>query len=302
MGFLVFYIETMPVEACVAAFACHLDAETKAVGMTIEQAKSELVFSKLEHRYQAMLFLGNYWDEQLSKVNPNHYCRINIYSFGNKSSVQLHEDIVYYNMPYNGPVSFFEAVWTEFHTLSIPRATTVNWKIFRDVLELLEDRILERNLLKTQTFFAGLHSHPAIKGSSAFERFSSFLKLDATYSEVNACGEQLLNGQLKMAADRVRNNSAFITLSNGRTAAVTDAPDLVNLTHDALHSAHPSAELTMIASLKFSEDATTVAVSYRATPNLKGDFHLGDEMTKHHGGGSKTAAGTRVDIKFDPPC
>ena len=306
MGFLVYYIRTMPVEACVAALACMLNKSTQAIGMTIDQAKDEEL--KLPTTYDLVIFLGNYWDTQLKTYFQKQpfdaiTTDIVVYSFGNDSPFPSKFQIAYVVSKDQTPVGFFKDLWNKYLQPHGSGVKSVYFALLKPVLDILDDRVRERNLPQTQVFFSGLANHPAIRGDSVFERFSSFLRAEATLETIEQCGMTVLESQMKLTADRAKTNSTVVKLSNGRTAAVTDAPDLINLSHDALKKAYPEVDLTLVSSFKFAHQGkVSISYSYRSTENLKCEFHLGNEMEKHEGGGSKTAAATRIEIKFDPPC
>lgn len=305
MGFLIFYIKTMPVEACVAALACMLNKSTQAIGMTIDQAKDEEL--KLPITCDVIMFLGNYWDGQLKNYLSNYpfdasVTDIVVYSFGNDSPFSNRPGIFYTVGNDQTPVEFFLHWWKKYNQPHESGVKSVYLALLKPVLDILDDRVKERNLSKTQVFFSGLANHPTINGDSVFERFSSFLRAEATLEAIDHCGVTILESQMKLASDRAKLNSTVIQLPNGRTAAVTDAPDLINLSHDSLKKTYPEVDLTLITSFKFTPGGkVSVGYSYRATENLKSEFHLGNEMKKHEGGGTKTAAGTRIEIEFNPP-
>lgn len=142
-------------------------------------------------------------------------------------------------------------------------STSVQGKLFlnsnREVFELLEKRIMSVDNSSTQVFFTGLFNFQHQKYDNSVEGLSKkFLLLlcgELSVSELVNLGSNILVSQIQLASERVRKNSRMGVLSNGKTYLITNAPDLINLTHDSLYnSKEEKPDITITVSLKFSDE------------------------------------------------
>lgn len=55
--------------------------------------------------------------------------------------------------------------------------------------------------------------------------------------------------QIQLTRERVIRNSKYVTLEDETKAVVTEASDLVNITHDTLHNKYHDAEISIIMNM-----------------------------------------------------
>jgi len=174
--------------------------------------------------------------------------------------------------------------------IELPPATKFAIKHHSPLLKILNDRSIGQNVEETQPFFTGLANLPG--ENSEEENIYLILTGEYRLENVIKIGLNILKSQRVMARNRAMKNARQGEFKDGTTYVVSEAPELVNLTHEALRKEHPSVDVTICASLKFTRDQDQVAHSMRSwNPTVDVKKLIGER-----GGGSSTAAGGRVNI------
>ena len=104
---------------------------------------------------------------------------------------------------------------------------------------MLDDRIYNRNIAETQSFYTGLFNFDSVD-LPLFEKFTKLFQGDYPLYEVIKSGQRIALAQQNQ-------DSHF---ANGTSAVVTEAPKLVNLAHDALRKKHPKAQVSIILNMR----------------------------------------------------
>lgn len=103
-----------------------------------------------------------------------------------------------------------------------------------------------------------------------------------------------------MAAERARKNRKIVTLQNGKRAVVTEAPELVNLSHKALRDEEKDCPVTITVRMCFgngSESGDKMVFSVRTYDGSDAR----ELIEKIGGGGTESAAGGGVDFELKVP-
>jgi hypothetical protein len=286
----------MPCEVGSAAFLSTLE-NVVCYGDTIDSAKKEGSIAKFLTPIPKNVFLlGTYWNSDLdktSKLFPD--TEFYLYSFGEGTDSK--DDNV--NKTYGVKNVSHGPAWA---SIEFVRQVGLSSKLFemavrlhRPILDMIDDRILNRNIVQNQILYSGLYNYPKFaQDQTLFQKFVSVFCGEVDIDAIMEVGKVVLDCQLGMARERAVKNSKIIVLSDGTTkASVTDAPDLINLTHDALHGAHKTS-VTICTSWKFGTDKPDqLALSVRSfDPQINAERLI--QAFDKNGGGNSSAAGGRI--------
>lgn len=171
-------------------------------------------------------------------------------------------------------------------------------RMFQSAIDKIDDVFNFRNVEANQAFFTGMMNFEVKHDEKTlFDRFHGFFCGDYDEPEIIANGQAILNSQLTIVKERVLNNSKQIQLQDGTKAVITEASELVNLTHEALHRQYPDASVTLVVGLKLgNKDELAYSIrSFDASVNAQ-------TLAKKIGGdGTATTAGGRVAIDLPYP-
>jgi len=287
----------MPCEVGAAALYKCLDETCAVVQMKIPDARSFestlKEINKIASAPKKIIVIGTYWTclTQLLEALPS--TQFVLYCFGKSVEDKSPNLTLFSGENGVGPAQFLFNLAKEKSTSQT--LIKLFEKNFSQVITLIDDRIYNRNITESQPFYTGLFNY----GEMDLPLFDKFVKLfqgDYQLDDVIKSGKTIVSAQMQMAKERVVNNSKTTKLSNGMTAVMTEAPELVNLTHDALHQKHPEAQLTMILSIKFGTQHDELAYSFRSFDQ---GLDASDLAKKVNGDGNNSAAGGR--LRFDIP-
>ena len=253
----------MPPEVGAAALFASLypSSDMLIVGMTTMEARSfERVFQLIGEDLKNFagkthfVLLGTYWNSilpQLKALEPEDEPFVygetqleGVRSFDNKK--MMITDFIFIAL--NHVVKFRPILLNVFH------------KTFKELFDILDERYCGGKDHDCQAFFAGMHNHNLHK--TLFERFLDIYNNGeiAPVDLIKVNGKTIMFNQAQLATDRVVRNSRQIVLPDGKLAVVTNATELVELTHEALKKKYPEAELTITVQLKFDPKLTTFVV------------------------------------------
>lgn len=167
-----------------------------------------------------------------------------------------------------------------------------------ELLCLLNDRSLGQNADGTHPLFAGLWESKAQDAAGLEATIYLLLTGQLEYDKILEIGNTVFRNHRNLARARALKNARSGKLAGGASYVVTDAPELINLTHSELKKEYPSAQVTICAKLSFKNGADDhVRHSLRSwDPKIDVKIVIGER-----GGGSGTAAGcsSRVNVGLD---
>lgn len=167
-----------------------------------------------------------------------------------------------------------------------------------EFISMLDNRALGVNVEATQALFAGLYETSTKDKVDLDEKIYQVFCGHINLGDVTELGATILKNQRNLARERALKNARTGTFADGTKYVVTDAPELVNLTHGELLREHPDVHVTICTKLLFeSGQPDRIAHSMRSW-NKKVSVK---RIIGERGGGSDTAAGgtTEVDVKID---
>lgn len=322
--FTVYYITNMPCEVAAAAIAS-FHPNTRVVGFTIDNAKHpHALLNAHIPKTTHLILLGSYWNNSLVNYLGTHSVRphVFLYLLGNQLDSEIrrvlrdqeHSDVEIFSetskFVYLGTnifhgeennIGFAEFIIRFFESLpELSRSFIALMKMHSEIVKMVDDRAFGRNIVQNQKLYSGLFNYPGFTDLSNFERFQKLFANDVPLDKVMTLGETILDCQLKMSLERVTTNSRTVYLKNGKRAVVTNAPELINLTHEQLKAKNPGTDLTITLGLKFSDTSSTDQISY-SIRSYNPEINAAELAKLVDGDGDKTAAGGRVAIKIDFP-
>lgn len=176
------------------------------------------------------------------------------------------------------------------------------WRKFlstnKQVIGLINDRYRSKNNSATQPLFTGLYNFTK-EDLSLLERFEKLLLDEYLFEDVMKFGNSIVDMQISMTNERAVKNAKKFETTDGKMGVMTDAPELVNLTHEQLVKNYPNVDVTVIVNHKFSnedkESDEQLAFSVRSyNDELNAEILV--KNISPNGGGSKTAAGCRLNV------
>lgn len=172
-------------------------------------------------------------------------------------------------------------------------------KNFSTVMTFIDDRFANRNIADNQAFYTGLYNFGSMD-TSLYDKFVKLFQGEYDLSEVIKSGTFIVNSQILLARERALNNSRTEKLSDGTLAAITEGPELVNLTHEALHQKYPHAQVTLVLGVKFGQTSKEDELSYsiRSFDVSVNAQKLGKKV---RGDGGQNTAGGRIHIDLPAP-
>jgi hypothetical protein len=298
---IVILCSDMPCEVGAAALYNCLVEDSVVIQMKVSEARSyDITSSMVIDRglpVKHIIMLGTYWNSCLDALLENFTCNFTIYCFG-KSSEELKSKkniSVFEGENGYGPTKFlFNLAKLKIRS---PPLTKLYENTFGRIIDLIDDRIYNKNIAESQPFYTGLFNHDSFE-TSLFNKFLKLFQGDYNLDDIIASGRSIVNSQIHLARERVIRNSKVITLKDGTEAVVTEAPELVNLTHDALHNKYPDVKVTIIMNMKFGDKNDELAYSVRS---FDPQIDASEYARKVQGDGNKSVAGGRVEYQFPIP-
>lgn len=293
----------LPCEIGAAALYQCLDDASIVVEMKIPDAKNfdlslQSIRKVLPAKTQCrIIMVGTYWADcldQLTDTLPK--CEFIMYCFGESLKLLKDNLKLFSGKDGLGPTKFlFDQAQEQ---VQAPVLFKLFEKSYGQVMKMIDDRIYNRNIIENQAFYTGLFNYDQLE-LPLFDKFIKLFQGEYDLGEIIKCGNSILSAQLNMAKERVIHNSKTMKLTDGTLAVVTEAPELVNLTHDVLHQKYPDAKVTLILNMKFNgKGKDELAYSIRS---FDIDINAANLAKKVNGDGNQMAAGGRVQFEFPMP-
>lgn len=293
----VLYIATMPCEVGVAALLSHLD-NVVCYSDTIDSAKKGSLARFLAGVTSHVLLLGNYWNNTLASLaenNPN--ITFYLYDFGEGTNNTVgNVNFTFGTTSKIGPCQYAIEFARSVGGSNLLFDALV--RLHKPAIEMIDERIFNKNITDNQIMYSGLYNHPSFtQEENLFTRFVKMFNGTISFDDICRVGKPIFNCQLGMAHERATKNAKVMLLNDKKTlAAVTNSPDLINLTHQKLYETYKT-DVTICVNWSFSSDRPDQFVeSVRSfNPDISAE-KLVKQVSKD-GGGNSTSAGTRFDYK-----
>jgi hypothetical protein len=242
-----------------------------------------------------VIFLGNYlkkyFDSIVSKLNV---VKTQVYLFGKKDTEINSNYNPFSGNDYNvGPCKYtFDYLMNYLRKNSLVDDFKVSDSMMK-AIKLFDDRLFHRNMDNTQILFTGLSNINTEK--SLLDNTIDLFKNPESMKSIESEGLKILTSQLMVVRDRVKNNSKIVTLNTGIIASITEATELVNMTHEELQKVHRT-DMTIVFCHKLLNNSIKYSLrSWKDTIDAQ-------EYAKLIGGnGNISSAGGEVDFNLELP-
>lgn len=290
----------MPDCVASAAFAQVVFGYTPVfVPHTTEFNKIEDVFAALHdcRKNDILFIIGSFWKNSL-KLLSDYFANVKIYAFGDEIKNDFASNInIYRDISKRGAIDWIYNV-----SIGLDNSRQELVKSFmnsnKEILDKCNKRCFGAGDYDVQVLFTGVYA--LAENGNLFQVFVDLFTHTINYNDVISRGKMLIENHQQIAAERARKNSKLVTLRNGKKAIMTEGPELINFTHEALMKHHKEAEYTIVVRYQFAPDDNTddkLCLSIRTInpSNNAMELLLGCE----NAGGSNTAAGGQINTKFD---
>ena len=245
-----------------------------------------------------VVFLGSYLQKYFKNIISElstkfTVTRTQVYLFGAMNN-EIDEDLHPYSGNDNniGPCKYIFNYMMDLLSKNVVNFPALHPNTMR-AMSLFDDRIFNRNMENNQILFTGLFNIDATK--NLMENITNLFKNPTSLVQTEKKGRKILDSQLMVVRDRVKNNSKIVTLDTGVRAAITEATEFVNMTHQELRRVHQT-DMTLI----FFHELNNNAIRYSIRSWI--DTINAQEYGKLIGGdGNKSSAGGQVDYDLELP-
>jgi hypothetical protein len=289
------YNSKMVDEAALASVIKHFSPTSEFIDLP---ARSEDIsfFKGKDH----IVFVGTFWFYTVSCAIMNKI-KVSVFTRGAKYENIKDEFVTYHNIG-DGSFEFesadqhFLRAWID-ENINIPTSVTkAFFRQHKELLEVLRDRPRSGNgdsSTVSDTFFSGVYNEER----SPIDVFNAIWEGKTDWKTILENGRRIIDVSVKMASDRAKNNSRTYTTKDGKVVCITNAPELINLTHQALKRGGEGAgtppDITITVKFDFSrEESDGICIS------MRGDGVMTDYILPLGGGGNADAAGARVETFF----
>lgn len=268
-------------------------------GDSIQNAKLPLSLKNVISQYENLgnvLMIGTYWNDGL-KFACESFPNVNFFVIANGETKISLSNVSVFNTQETqiGPVQ------TSLNIVDSLGFATKSFKAYlatnSHIIRLSDDRIFNRNIEENQYFYSGLFADPKLSGSLK-DRLEQLVNGVSNMTDVLKFGKIAFGVQLGMAKERALQNSMIVQFSQKgetKTAIITNAPELVNLTHEQLLLHHNEAiDYTITTALRFI-NGVKLQYSFRAQQPQSDSQYLAQLIG---GDGSKISAGATIPFEI----
>ncbi len=275
----IYFVSSMPGEALAAAatYYCtqgQITACSLKIGGLIKVNKGDILY-----------MLGTYWKDQVHDLSANH--KIHIFSYGDDVEHDQNSDVKVHK--FTNSIDFIREVILK-DQLETPLVQSF-LKRHDEMISLAMKRSKGNKKVIDHPFFTGIHQFY----DTCYDTFEAIFKEELSFARVCEKGRDVIDSHIRMAMNRARNNSCLITTKNGIKVCVTNAPELINLTHNSLKEYYSGLngdiDLTLTVQFSFNGKSIDIRPSYRSYTGKCNVVKLAESMG---GGGSNNSAGASV--------
>jgi hypothetical protein len=269
---------SMPCEISLAALANFMGVDYVTIHMQSMNKVDEIeetIRKKCDGHDSYLVFVGSYWNEEmLRRLSPKH--AIIRYNYPETPK----EGETYATNPHFWLASFIFAKGLSYENVPFQfKAAFIETN--KRFLILLDERFHSKNVTETELLFSGLYVGPLEKNSweILFDNVSRVFEQKLFLDDVIKAGRSIVETRMSLANERVLNNSSVRTLYDGTKVVLTNAPDLINVTHERLHAKYPDVQVTATMALQLKNDKVELSLSLRK-PGENNPFDLKSFITE----------------------
>lgn len=252
------------------------------------------------NRYDSHLYVvGTFWKDSLTTFSKV-FSKVYVYTFGEHVDNPFGDSFppfidIFRDIEKKGSIAWLNALLS---TESIHTAFT-NAK--RHIVSKVNVRCFGEGNEEVQQLFTGVYNY-ATTGSKP-GLFATFTKLfdsdNSFYEELMVQGSTLMQNHKGLADERARKNTKIVVLKCGAKAAVTEGPELINYTHEALVKANPEIDVTVVVRYQFDKNGPDDKMCY-SLRSYNDQINANEIVQDIKGsGGSNKAAGCTVPVTFN---
>ena len=315
---LVIYEKTMAVDCAIVAIIKQL---TNSQVTLLPLTKTEEI--TVLYKYDYVLVVGTYWNHQLNDIKSKCYNLV-VFTFGDPLGDPLDsckcyniydnvediltscvkftkecdlckysEDMLTSNFNETFKLECFNDTFTDMKDrVKGPKIFKPN--ILSDVraplFTILYYRIRNQHFDRTNVFFTGLYNYFGAD-EDFVSNFEDLITGEADYDDVIKVGQSIIDSQIKMVRNRIKNNSLKYTNSRNEVIVVTLNPELITIAHNEVRNMF-NCDISI--SITFDLPNSKLKYSVR-TFNGTSALELINKLTNGNGGGSETGAGGSID-------
>jgi hypothetical protein len=275
----------------------------------------KLFFGESRHTdgLDTLTIIGTFWKNDTAVI-AQFFSRVKIYAFGDKIDQQTESDVsIFTDVEKKGAIKWITDDGFIKHPQ--PLLLTSFLRTHNSLLDKCNKRCFGIGDHDVQVLFTGIYA--SASNGDLFKVFVDLFTGELNVESVILLGKTLLANHMQLADERARKNHKFVTLRDGSKAVVTEGPELINFTHDALRTRYQT-DVTIVVRWQFDTkqtDQTNKTTDSTAVDSAKSDDKIcysvrtnnpnvsAYDVLKHldNAGGSNTAAGAQVSTTFTIP-
>lgn len=300
--------DTMPCEVGIGALFSLVDS-VEVLTHSINEARNGSLLKYIEAKclfashLESVVLLGTYWFSSLAEAAKSmRDTQFFVYSSGDLTDEQIaslpeNVDVVKpregddNTRPIHAIVRFYKKLDL------IGSALSALLRMHKDSIKDVEDRMLSHNTLETQMLVSGLMNHRFFhRTCSLHKRYLSLWTGDIGRLDLIEKGKDVLEWQIGMVYENVKNNSKVVVTPEGKPVATATATSLVNLTHETLKDFHHVDQTLTVNILFHNNMPEQLQVSHRSFDGT----NVLPYAVANGGGGAPNGAGARIDMPDFP--
>lgn len=235
------------------------------IEIDILQKIASFPLSKNRPFQQRLLCIGSYWDKKMLE-RLSRTVKIDQYNFPETPTA----DDAFAKKPHFFVANYVALNGIQFKDIPVSFIQST-LKSHERFFTLLDQRYNSENVNETEQLFSGLYvpttkdlnETPPPATQVLFDNVLQVLQQRLMLDDVLKTGRSIVDMRMNLAHERVLNNSSVRTLANGQKVVIVNAPDLINVTHDALHKKYPDVPLTATVALQLKNEKVELSLSLR---------------------------------------
>jgi hypothetical protein len=236
--------------------------------------------------------IGTFWKNSLDLFKAN-FTNVYIYTFGETLVPSPTSVIVSQDVAKKGSIYFLTQVLPP----SLLITALINSK--EQIISKVNVRCFGEGNESVQQFFTGIYDYSASHDGLLSTFMELFMDNGTLYDIMMTSGRTLMENHKGLCNERARKNTKLFTAKCGAKVALTEGPELINFTHEALVKTNVEVDLTVVVRYQFDKGEGPDKLCYSIRSHSE-KFNANDVIKGVSGsGGSNKAAGCAVPVIFD---